>query len=212
MSEDLVIIPKATLSRLPLYLRVLNELKHINLRFISSDEMAARLGITSSQLRKDLSYFGGFGIRGTGYDVEHLLNRIKDILGISHHWRMAIIGAGKLGAALARYPGFGQHGIKVAALFDVDETKIGWKAGDVPIFHLSELPAKKEELDLEIVTLTIPAQVAQEVCDLALKAGFKAIWNFAPVRLDVPGDVFVQYEDLVVGVLTLSHLLSRRSG
>jgi redox-sensing transcriptional repressor len=212
MCDDLVIIPKATLGRLPLYLRALNELHHLNIQFVSSEEMAVKLGITSSQLRKDLSYFGGQGIRGTGYDVAYLLARIKDILGISQNWRMAIIGLGKIGTALACYPGLRQHGISVAALFDIDETKIGWKVGEIPIKHLSELAEIKREMGLEIAALTVPAQVAQEVTDLVIEAGFHGIWNFAPIRLETPENVIVQYEDLVVGVLTLSHLLSRKQG
>ncbi|HHU52298.1 MAG TPA: redox-sensing transcriptional repressor Rex [Firmicutes bacterium] len=212
MCDDLVIIPKATLGRLPLYLRVLNGLHHLNIQFVSSEEMAMKLGITSSQLRKDLSYFGGQGIRGTGYDVAYLLGKIKAILGVSQNWQMAIVGLGKLGTALARYPGLQQHGINVAALFDIDEAKIGWKVGELSICHLSELTEKKKELGLEIAALTVPAQAAQEVTDLIVEAGIQGIWNFAPVRLETPENVIVQYEDLVVGVLTLSHLLSRRLG
>lgn len=212
MAEDYVVIPKATLSRLPLYFRVLTELNHLDIPFVSSDEMAAKVGITSSQLRKDLSCFGGLGIRGTGYDVAYLLGKIKEILGMNKKWRLGIIGAGKLGTALAGYKGLAQHGLEVTGLFDTDETKIGWKVGDIPIFHISDLMRKKEELGMEIATLTVPASVAQRVADIVVQAGFKAIWNFAPVRLEVPPEVFVRYEDLVVGVLTLSHHLSRRMG
>jgi redox-sensing transcriptional repressor len=212
LSDGMVVIPQATISRLPLYFRVLNEYNHLGISVISSEEMAGNLGITSSQLRKDLSYFGDFGIRGTGYDVSDLLKQIKEILGMDKNRRIAIIGAGKLGTALAGYPGFKMHGLEVTALFDIDEAKIGQQEGKVEIFHLSELSNKKRELGMEIAVLTIPASVAQQVTELVIKAGFKAIWNFAPVRLEVPEHIILQNEDLVVGILTLSHHLSRKLG
>src|SRR5690554_2118979 len=211
MKDEFVVIPKATISRLPLYFRVLSELDHVGVPIVSSEEMAAKIGITSSQLRKDLSYFGGLGIRGTGYDVSYLLAKIKEILGMNQHRHLAIIGAGKLGTALAGYGGFLQHNLEVKALFDIDEAKIGWKLGEIEVYHISELKPRKEELKLDIATITVPAAAAQQVTKAAVEAGFKAIWNFAPVRLEVPEDVHVRNEDLVVGVLTLSHHLSRKN-
>lgn len=209
MSDELIVIPKATLSRLPLYLRMLTELLHLDIQLLSSEEMATRMGITSSQLRKDLSYFGGHGIRGTGYDVAYLLEKIKEILGMDKKWRIAIIGAGKLGTALAGYKGLRQHGMEVTGLFDIDETKIGWRIGEIPVYHIAELSKKKQELGMEIATITVPKDAAQQVADLAVKAGFRGIWNFAPIRIEVPANVFLRNEDIVVGVLTLSHHLSR---
>ncbi len=212
LSDGMVVIPQATISRLPLYFRVLNEYNHLGISVISSEEIAGNLGITSSQLRKDLSYFGGFGIRGTGYDVSDLLAKIKGILGMDKNRRIAIIGAGKLGTALAGYPGFKMHGLDVKALFDIDETKIGRQEGKVPIYHLLELPTKQQELGMEIAVITVPASAAQQVTELVIKANFNAIWNFAPVRLEVPEHIIVQNEDLVVGILTLSHHLNRKLG
>ncbi len=211
MNDDLVIFPKATISRLPLYFRALSDYHHVGMQFVSSEEMAAKVGITSSQLRKDLSYFGGLGIRGTGYDVSYLLAKIKDVLGMNHPRRLAIIGAGKLGTALAGYKGFPQHGLEVKALFDIDETKIGWQFGEIAVYHISALKKLKNELKLDIATIAVPADAAQQVTEVVVEAGFKAIWNFAPVRLKVPEDVYVRYEDLVVGVLMLSHHLTRTS-
>lgn len=204
--------PKATIARFPMYFRVLTEYNHQNIALVSSEEMAQKLGITSSQIRKDLSYFGSLGIRGAGYDVAYLLAKIKEVLGMDKSRRLAIIGAGKLGLALAGYSGLKQHGLEVAALFDTDDTKWGTNNGPLPVFPLTELASQKEKLGMEIAVLTVPASAAQPVANLAVKAGFKALWNFAPVRLVVPKDVIVQYEDLVVGILTLSHHLARKFG
>ncbi|NLY89123.1 MAG: redox-sensing transcriptional repressor Rex [Firmicutes bacterium] len=209
MKDEFVVIPKATISRLPLYFRVLSELDHVGVTIVSSEEMATKVGITSSQLRKDLSYFGGLGIRGTGYDVSYLLAKIKEILGMNQRRRLAIIGAGKLGTALAGYGGFLQHGLEVKALFDIDETKIGWKFGEIGVYHISELKRRKKEFSLDIATIAVPAAAAQQVAEMAVEVGFNAIWNFAPVRLEVPESVYVRNEDLVVGVLILSHHLTR---
>ncbi|HEY8392941.1 MAG TPA: redox-sensing transcriptional repressor Rex [Capillibacterium sp.] len=212
MPEELVMFPKATIARFPMYFRVLTEYSHQNIPLISSEEMAQKLGITSSQIRKDLSYFGSLGIRGAGYDVVYLLTKIKEVLGMDKRRRLAIIGAGKLGQALAGYSGLKQHGLEVAALFDTDPGKWGTSIGQLPIFPLTELASQKEKLGMEIAVLTVPASAAQDVANLAVEVGFKAFWNFAPVRLAVPEDVLVQYEDLVVGILTLSHHLARKFG
>ena len=207
---DVVVIPRATISRLPVYFRVLMELSHMEVSLVSSDELAARSGVSSSQLRKDLSYFGEFGIRGAGYDVGFLLQKIREILGIHREWRLVIAGAGKLGTALARYSGFAQHGLEVAALFDIDPGKQGKMTGKIPVLPMEDLTGFVQEHDIQIGVITVPAQAAQGVADLMVRAGLKGIWNFAPVRIEVPDDVLVQYEDLVVGLLTLSHHLSRR--
>jgi len=210
--KDVVVIPKATVARLPLYFRVLNEYYHLNITMLSSEEIARKLDITSSQLRRDLSYFGDLGIRGAGYDVSFLLEKIKIILGMDKKRQLAVIGAGKIGTALAGYSGFKQHGLEVAALFEVNETKLKDAKGPIPMYHISHLAKEKERLKMEIAVLTVPATVAQEVADRVVEVGFKAIWNFVPLRLDVPEDVIVQYEDLVIGALTLSHHLSRQEG
>ncbi|HHT48394.1 MAG TPA: redox-sensing transcriptional repressor Rex [Firmicutes bacterium] len=212
MPEGLVMFPKATISRFPMYFRVLTEYNHQNIALVSSEEMARKVGVTSSQIRKDLSYFGSLGIRGAGYDVAYLLAKIKEILGMDKKRRLAIIGAGKLGLALAGYTGLKQHGLEVAALFDIDQSKWGTTSGQLTVFPLTALASQKEELGMEIAVLTVPGAVAQTVANMAVQAGFKALWNFAPVRLVVPKNVIVQYEDLVVGILTLSHHLARKFG
>lgn len=206
---DVVVIPRATISRLPVYFRALIELSHMDVALISSEELAARAGVSSSQLRKDLSYFGEFGIRGSGYDVGFLLAKVREILGIHREWRVAIVGAGKLGAALARYPGFSQHGLEVDAIFDVEESKIGKKIGKMSVQPMTELSATVKEKGIRIGIIAVPAPAAQSAADQMIQAGIKGLWNFAPVRIEVPADVKVQYEDLVVGLLTLSHHLSR---
>ncbi|NLW59224.1 MAG: redox-sensing transcriptional repressor Rex [Firmicutes bacterium] len=210
--EELVTFPKATISRFPLYFRALTEYNHQNIGLVSSEEMAQKVGVTPSQLRKDLSYFGSLGIRGAGYDVAYLLAKIKEILGMDRQRRLGIIGAGRMGMALAGYSGFKQHGLEVLALFDIDRAKWGPVNEQLTVFPLSELAAQREKLGLEIAVLTVPKAEAQKVAELAVEAGFRALWNFAPVRLEVPPEVIVQYEDIVVGVLTLSHHLARKFG
>ncbi|HHT05145.1 MAG TPA: redox-sensing transcriptional repressor Rex [Hydrogenispora sp.] len=212
MPEGLVTFPKATISRFPLYFRVLTEYNHQNIALVSSEEMAQKVGVTPSQLRKDLSYFGSLGIRGAGYDVAYLLTKIKEILGMDRKRRLGIIGAGKLGMALAGYSGLKQHGLEVSALFDTDQAKWGAINEQLTVFPLSELAVQRERLGLEIAVLTVPKVAAQRVAELAVEAGFAALWNFAPVRLEVPPEIIVQYEDIVVGILTLSHHLARKLG
>lgn len=209
---DVVIIPRATISRLPVYFRALMELSHTEVALVSSDELAAMSGVSSSQLRKDLSYFGEFGIRGSGYDVGFLLRKVREILGIHREWRLVIVGAGKLGTALARYSGFNQHGLEVVALFDADKGKQGEKIEQTKVLPMEEFAQFVQESDVQIGVIAVPPPAAQEVADQMVQAGLKGIWNFAPVRLEVPEDVKVQYEDLVVGLLTLSHHLSRNRG
>lgn len=206
---DIVVIPRATVSRLPVYFRTLIELSHMGVTLISSEDLAARAGVSSSQLRKDLSYFGEFGIRGSGYDVGFLMAKIREILGIHREWRLAIVGAGRLGAALARYAGFPQHGLEVEAIFDIEETKAGKKIGKLVVQPMTELAKTVCDKKIQIGIIAVPAPAAQSVADQMVQAGLKGIWNFAPTRIEVPGDVQVQYEDLVVGLLTLSHHLSR---
>ncbi|NLC53799.1 MAG: redox-sensing transcriptional repressor Rex [Firmicutes bacterium] len=212
MPEGLVTFPKATISRFPLYFRALTEYYHQNIALVSSEEMAQKVGVTPSQLRKDLSYFGSLGIRGAGYDVAYLLSKIKVILGMDRKRRLAIIGAGKLGLALAGYSGLKQHGLEVSALFDTDQAKWGPINEQLMVFPLTELAAQRERLGLEIAVITVPKAAAQKVATLAVAAGFSALWNFAPVRLEVPPEIIVQYEDIVVGILTLSHHLARKLG
>jgi redox-sensing transcriptional repressor len=210
--SDVFTIPKATVARLPVYFRALMELSHLEIPMVSSEELAAKAGVNSSQLRKDLSYFGEFGIRGAGYDVGFLLKKVREILGITRGWRLAIVGAGKLGTALTRYGGFTPHGVEVSAIFDTDPGKIGKKIGRLAVQPMSELAASVHELGIEIGVITVPVQGAQDAADHLVEAGIEGIWNFAPVRLEVPAHVYVQYEDLVVNLLTLSHHLSRRKG
>jgi redox-sensing transcriptional repressor len=206
---EVMVIPKATISRLPVYFRALMELSHLDVALVSSEDLSSRAGVSSSQLRKDLSYFGEFGIRGAGYDVGFLISKIREILGITREWRLGIVGAGKLGAALARYGGFAQHGLEVIAMFDKDPAKNGKKIGKLEIEPIENLPTVIKGKDIQIGVIAVPAPAAQEVADMLVQAGIKGIWNFAPSRLEVPESIHVQYEDLVVGLLTLSHHISR---
>lgn len=199
-------IPAATVTRLPLYLRSLNEYAGLT---ISSEQLARLAHVNSAKVRKDLSYLGSYGTRGVGYDVEHLRHQISRELGLTHDWRVAIVGVGNLGSALANYGGFSQRGFAVMGLFDADESKVGRRIAGLEVESLSSLEDAVASRDLSIGVLTAPAHAAQEVADRMVAAGIKSILNFAPVVLEVPDDVEVRRVDLSMELQILSHYMSR---
>lgn len=203
-------ISDSTVRRLALYLRFLEHSAAQGLTTISSAELARRGGTTSAQVRKDLSFFGSFGKRGLGYSVIELAARIRDILGLKRTHRVVLVGAGKMGGALLHYRGFRQHGFDVAAVYDKDPKKIGARSNGLVVrdVKLLEADLKKEPTDIAI--LVTPAEVAQEVADRLVRAGVKAILNFAPVPLVVPNDVAVQNVNMALELETLSFALTNR--
>jgi redox-sensing transcriptional repressor len=211
MSPGVVVVPRACVERLPIYYRALVEFAGKGIGVVSSDELAEAAGVKAFQLRKDLSYFGEFGIRGFGYDVSGLMQQMREILGISRAWKICIVGTGRLGTALVDYPGFIQHGLQITALFDNAPSKIGKRVGErqLEVQDISTLSETIKEKDIKIGVITVPAGSAQAVTDLLVSSGVKGIWNFAPVTLKVPDDVQVYQEDLSVGLLSLSHYLTR---
>src|SRR3954447_22784364 len=158
-------IPEATVSRLPLYLRSLQELLDEELTTVSSERLAEMAGGNGAQVRKDLSYFGSYGTRGVGYDVEYLLLHIRRELGLTHDWPCVIAGMGNLGQALANYSGFQQRGFVVAALVDADRSKVGTQVAGIPISHVDDLGSLVAEHEISIGVVATPASVAQEVAD-----------------------------------------------
>lgn len=203
-------ISDSTVRRLALYLRFLEHSAAQGLTTISSAELARRGGTTSAQVRKDLSFFGSFGKRGLGYSVPELAARIRDILGLKRTHRVVLVGAGKMGGALLHYRGFRQHGFDVAAIYDKDPKKIGARSNGLVVrdVKLLEADLKKEPTDIAI--LVTPAEAAQEVADRLVRAGVKAILNFAPVPLVVPNDVAVQSVNMALELETLSFALTNR--
>jgi redox-sensing transcriptional repressor len=204
-------IADSTVRRLSLYLRFLEESAQRGLTTISSDELARRGGTTSAQVRKDLSFFGSFGKRGLGYSVPELSASLREILGLGRRWRVLIVGAGKIGTALAQYHGFAQRGFHVVAVYDRDPRKIGTKWGALVVRDTAELERDLAEQPVDIAVVATPAEEAQSVVDRLVAAGISAVLNFAPVQLSVPGDVTLRHVNMAMELEALSFALSSRA-
>ena len=203
-------IAESTVRRLSLYLRFLEEFEGRGQSTISSDELARRGGTTSAQVRKDLSFFGSFGKRGLGYEVAELRSRIREILGLEREWRVIIVGAGKIGAALADYRGLRQRGFEVLAIYDSDPAKIGRAWSGSTVRDVARLEKDAGELRPDMAILTVPAAEAQHVVDRIVKAGIKGILNFAPVQLHAPSDVTIRTVNMAMELEGLSFALTNR--
>jgi redox-sensing transcriptional repressor len=177
---------------------------------ISSEELARRGGTTSAQVRKDLSFFGSFGKRGLGYSVPELAGRLREILGLGRDWRVVIIGAGKIGAALVQYRGFRQRGFHILAAYDNNPDKIGRKLEGIPVRDMDRLEQDLRRERPDIVVLTIPADDAQAVVDRVVRTGIKAILNFAPTQLQSPTDVTIKTVNMAMELEGLSFALTNR--
>ncbi|MBR0261748.1 MAG: redox-sensing transcriptional repressor Rex [Selenomonadaceae bacterium] len=204
------IISQATIDRLPLYFRTLRLAEEEELPIISSDELGRRLDITPEQIRKDLATFGQFGRKGIGYDVRELKNRIGNILGLQNNWRLAIVGIGHLGGALANYVNFSSLGFSVVALLDKNEKIIGSEVNGIKVNDSARMNEVVAEKSVDIGVITVPAGEAQSVAEQLIAAGIKGIWNFAPIKLNVPPTVPLVNEDLSVGLSALSYHMSQK--
>lgn len=205
-------VSEATAGRLSVYLRCLAELEGEGRRNISSHELARRFHLSSAQIRKDLATFGEFGIRGVGYEVGSLKRHLVAILGLDRTRPVAIIGAGRLGQALADYGGFGSAGFRIVALFDNDRAIVGSRSrSGAPIHDVRRLADLVARERIEIGVITVPASAATEVARQCWDAGLKAILNFAPVRLDPPADSYLKNVDLRINLETLSFYVARRN-
>lgn len=203
-------IAESTVRRLSLYLRFLEEFEEQGMETVSSEALAARGGTTSAQVRKDLSFFGSFGKRGLGYSVAELVRKLREILGLGRSYRVAMIGAGKIGSALVHYPGFLQRGFQIASIFDTDPGKIGKAWNGLMVRNVKELEAEIRRHPVDIAVIVTPADVAQAVTDRCVALGIKAVLNFAPVQLSVPEDVVVKTVNLALELETLSYALTNR--
>jgi redox-sensing transcriptional repressor len=203
-------VAESTIRRLSLYLRFLEEFEGQGMATVSSGALAARGGTTSAQVRKDLSFFGSFGKRGLGYPVPELVERLRDILGLTRRYNVAMIGAGKIGSALVQYRGFRQRGFDIVAIFDVDPAKIGRQWNGLTILDIATLEAHFGSGGVDMAVLVTPAEVVQPLADRLVALGVKAILNFAPVQLVVPEDVVVKTVNLALELETLSYALASR--
>jgi redox-sensing transcriptional repressor len=200
-------IAESTVRRLSLYLRFLEEFEAHGHHTISSGELAAQGGTTSAQVRKDLSFFGSFGKRGLGYSVSALSASLREILGLGTEWNVIIVGAGKIGAALAQYRGFRERGFKVIAVYDVDPARVGSTFDGVTVRDQRELEHDIAKLKPQIALIAVPAEAAQALVDRVVKAGVRAILNFAPAPLTVPKNVTLRSVNMALELEILSYAL-----
>jgi len=201
-------IPDIVISRLPVYLRELTRLAEKEGKInTSSHELGQRLGISSAQIRKDLSHFGEFGKQGTGYHIGYLVDQLREILHLTQEWEVALIGAGYMGHALAHYQGFKDRGFRIAWVFDSDLEKIGKSLDILTVLDDALMEEILTENQVKIAILVVPASAAQEMTDRLVKIGVCAILSYAPIHLNVPDGVHVSYSDPVVQMQRMTYYL-----
>jgi redox-sensing transcriptional repressor len=204
-------VSRATVSRLVTYLRLLDQMSTAAVKRTSSGHLAAGAGVSAFQVRKDLTKTGDgpLGMRGVGYDVERLRAALRDVLGLTRPWNVAIVGMGRLGQALADYPNFEQYDFMVRAFFDVDQRKVGRKISGIVVSHPDELPRVVLEREIDIGFITVPQRDAQDAADALVRAGVKGILNFAPTVITVPQEVHVEPVDFLAGLKRLSFYIQK---
>ncbi|HOJ43593.1 MAG TPA: redox-sensing transcriptional repressor Rex [Syntrophorhabdaceae bacterium] len=201
-------IPEPTLRRLPIYYQYLKKLHNEKkLEFISATQMGSDLNITPIQIKKDIEVTEVTGKPKLGYSVSELIKRIEDFLGWNNVTDAFLVGVGNLGSALLGYNGFKEYGLNIIAGFDDDENKVGREIGGKMVFHVNKLPGMVKRMGIKIGILTVPAIYAQEVTDMMIKAGIRAIWNFTHIKLNVPQNIIVQHENLAASLVVLSKKL-----
>jgi redox-sensing transcriptional repressor len=201
-------IPDIVVGRLPLYLRSLQRMVREGRTLTSSQELGERLGISAAQIRKDLSQFGEFGKQGTGYQVAYLVEQLQKILNVDHEWEIAVVGAGDIGNAVVRYKGFLNRGFKVCMIFDVDPQKIGSQIGEFVVLDYANLVETIRAARIKIAMITVPANQAQEVANRLVEAGVKAILNYAPISINVPEGVRIQYIDPSIHLQRMTYYMN----
>ncbi len=200
-------IPDIVVSRLPRYLQALQRMAEEEKNSTSSQELGERLGISAAQIRKDLSQFGEFGKQGTGYSIPYLIDQLQSILRIKRVWEIALIGAGDLGHAIARYNGFANRGFHITAVFDNDPRKIGRDAGTYLVEDMEKLEERIQQTGIKVAMLTVPASVAQAVAERLVKAGVCAILSYAPIPLNLPPEIHVEYIDPLIQLQHMTYYL-----
>jgi redox-sensing transcriptional repressor len=200
-------IPDIIIGRLPVYLRALQRLADQGIQTTSSQELGEIVGISAAQIRKDISQFGEFGKQGTGYAISYLIEKLQDILNVNRVWEVVIVGMGDIGHALAHYQGFANRGFHVKMVFDNDPKKVGQKIGEFEVYDTASIAEKIKQYKIKIAMIAVPAGDAQSVADQLVKAGIKAILNYAPISLTVPTGVRVQYIDPVTHLQRMTYYL-----
>lgn len=201
-------IPDIVIGRLPLYLRALRRLQQEDKEVTSSHELGKRLDISSAQIRKDLSHFGGFGKQGTGYRIEYLIEKLRHVLQVNQEWMVVVVGAGNLGIAISHYRGFQDRGFRIAHLFDISPQKIGTRIGEFVVEPMQGIGKTISQEDIKIAMLAVPAEHAQAVADQLVAAGVQAILNYAPINITVPANVQIQYIDPVTHLQHMTYYLN----
>jgi redox-sensing transcriptional repressor len=201
-------ISEAVVRRLPIYLRYLSYLQQVEVMTVSSQQMGKNLDVNPAQIRKDLAAFGDFGKKGIGYDVNYLVEKIREILKLTEEIRVALVGAGHLGHAISNYNAYLKDNMRIAAIFDTDPSKLGKQLAGITIQPLDELAETINEKQIKLAIITVPASAAQSVCDLLTKAGIKGILNFAPTTIRAGKDVRVHYADVTSNLQSLAYYLS----
>ena len=203
----LELIPDIVVTRLPRYLQTLHKMAGEGKQTTSSQELGAELGISAAQIRKDLSFFGGFGKQGTGYAISFLVERLQEILKVNQVWDIALVGAGNLGKAIAQYQGFANRGFRVVMVFDNDSAVIGTQVGKFTVQDSTGMVQAIRQAGVEIAMLTVPALAAQNVAEILTEAGVRAILNYSPTALNLPDQIQVEYIDPILQLQHMSYYL-----
>ena len=202
-------IPEVVINRLPVYARALSELANNGETVVSSQALGELLDVTPAQIRKDLSYFGRFGKQGRGYNVNSLLSKLREILGIDRQWRLCLVGVGRLGQAIAEYGGFGPQGFEIVAAFDANPGVVGRQIGGVAVRQIEELEPFLQRTRVDIGIVAVPAGDAQGVVDKLVAAGIRAILNYAPITAHVPRDVTIRHIDPVLAMQSMTFYIKK---
>ncbi|MCZ2126513.1 MAG: redox-sensing transcriptional repressor Rex [Anaerolineales bacterium] len=204
---DVKKVPDIITARLPVYLRALQRMADAGLKTTSSQELGEKVGISAAQIRKDVSQFGEFGKQGTGYSIDYLMDRLREILKVNRIWDVIVVGAGDMGHALANYQGLINRGFNIVAIFDNNQEKIGQTIGDYVIEDSDNLIEYVKESGIKIAILTLPASAAQIVADELIEAGVRALLNYAPVSIATPPNVKIQYIDPAIHLQRMTYYL-----
>ena len=197
-------IPEVVIDRLPIYVRALTVLERQGRDVVNSQELGGKLGVTPAQIRKDLSYFGRFGKQGRGYNVKRLLEELHQILGITREWSMVLVGVGQLGRAILGYGGFAPQGFRIVGAFDIDSAAVGERVNGLEVKSIDVLPGEMRRLNAQLGIVAVPAASAQQVIDMLVASGVKAILNYAPIAAHVPADVRIKDIDPVLALQSMT--------
>lgn len=203
-------VPEVVIRRLPRYYRYLNELNKSGQMRISSGALSKKMGVTASQIRQDFSYFGGFGQQGYGYNVKYVMEEIESLFGVVAGYKAIIVGAGNLGHALANYQGIKNRGVKILAMFDISNEKIGQSVSNIPVKHIDEMDVFVRNNQVDIAILTLPRDSVLDAVDHLKDCGIKGFWNFTSVELDTSSNVSVENVHLTDSLMTLGYKIKNQ--